>query len=201
MNFAALFKAVDAAIVIREAAKRLKGDPPAPFSDSGLASAGAPPLSGQALSGQIEARLTGVVVAALKEAFDRDRARTDLERAQLDDQRRRAEEAMRLELRRHAADREVGRLRLVAGTAVVGWIASMVVLVARLGSAGTVSRVVIAAGWLLLLAALGAAFSAQARVAASATDGSLAPYDGRASNTAVWLLMAGLALSAISLLW
>ena len=73
-------------------------------------------------------------MAALKEAFDRDHARLELERAQLDEQRRRAEEAMRLELRRHAADREVGRLRLLAGTALVGWIAAVVVMVVRLES-------------------------------------------------------------------
>ena len=88
--------------------------------------------------------LTNVVVAALKEAFDRDHARLELERAQLDEQRRRAEEAMRAEIRRQAADREIGRLRLLAATALIGWIASVSVLVARLASASTASRVVIA---------------------------------------------------------
>src|ERR671925_499033 len=61
--------------------------------------------------GQLEARLAGVVVAALKEAFDRDRARMDLERAQMEAERQRAEEALRAELRRHAADRVLGQLR------------------------------------------------------------------------------------------
>ena len=37
--------------------------------------------------GQLETRLTGVVVAALKEAFDRDRVRMDLERAQFEAER------------------------------------------------------------------------------------------------------------------
>ena len=60
--------------------------------------------------GHLEARLTGVMVSALKEAFDRDAARLDLERAALDDQRRRAEEALRLELVRQ-------RPRLVFGAA------------------------------------------------------------------------------------
>jgi len=193
MNFAALFKAFDTVMVIREAAKRLKGEPPPP--ESGLAT-----TAPSGISGQIEARLTNVVVAALKEAFDRDHARMELERAQLDEQRRRAEEAMRAELRRQAADREVGRLRLLAGTALVGWIASVVMLVARIGSASTVSRMVVGAGWLMLLGALGAAFTAQGRVGASASDGTAPPDNGLAGAAALWLLLAGLALSAISLL-
>ena len=194
MNFAVLFKAFDTVMVIREAAKRLKGEPPPP--ESSLAT-----TAPSGLSGQIEARLTNVVVAALKEAFDRDHARMELERAQLDEQRRRAEEAMRAELRRQAADREVGRLRLLAGTALVGWIASVVMLVARIGSASTVSRMVIGAGWLMLLGALGAAFTAQGRVGASASDGTAPPDNGSAGTAALWLLLAGLALSAISLLF
>src|SRR5687768_18523864 len=133
MNFAVLFKAFDTVMVIREAAKRLKGEPPSP--ESGLAT-----TAPSGLSGQIEARLTNVVVAALKEAFDRDHARMELERAQLDEQRRSAEEAMRLEFRRQAADREVGRLRLLAATALVGWLGAVLLLVARLGSVSMVSR-------------------------------------------------------------
>src|SRR5512146_881889 len=50
--------------------------------------------------GTLEARLAGVLVAALKEAFDRDRARLDMEKAQADAVRRQAEDAMRVELRR-----------------------------------------------------------------------------------------------------
>src|SRR5512132_2588594 len=46
--------------------------------------------------GTLEARLAGVLVAALKEAFDRDRTRLELEQAQLEAERRRAEDAMRL---------------------------------------------------------------------------------------------------------
>jgi hypothetical protein len=193
MNFGVLFKAFDTVMVIREAARRLKGETPP--SESGLAT-----TAPTGLSGQIEARLTNVVVAALKEAFDRDHARMELERAQLEEQRRRAEEAMRAELRRQAADREVGRLRLLAGTALVGWIASVVMLVARIDSASTVSRMVIGAGWLMLLGALGAAFAAQGRVGASASDGNTLDND-RAGAAALWLLLAGLALTAISLLF
>src|SRR5688572_7779756 len=74
--------------------------------------------------GQLETRLAGVVVAALKEAFDRDRARMDLERAQMESERQRAEDALRAELRRQAADRALGQLRLVAIMAVGIWMLS-----------------------------------------------------------------------------
>src|SRR5688500_10572253 len=131
VNFASLFRAFDAAIALREVAKRFKGEPP---SETGLTTTSPP---GSALVGQIETRLTNVVVAALKEAFDRDHARLELERAQLDEQRRRAEEAMRQELRRQAADRELARLRLVAGTALIGWMASVIVFVVRVGAMPT----------------------------------------------------------------
>src|SRR5262245_45621452 len=64
--------------------------------------------------GLIEARLAGVVVAALKEAFDRDSTRLELERSQIEAERQRAEAALQAELRRQAADRVLGQLRLVA---------------------------------------------------------------------------------------
>src|SRR5688572_3846050 len=165
MNFASLIKAFNTVMAVRNAARTLKGGVPA---ETGLAPGN---LGGGAFTGHLEARLTNVVVAALKEAFDRDHARLELERAQLDEQRRRAEEALRMELRRQAADRELGRLRLLAGTALVGWIGSVLLLVARLADASTASRAVVAAGWVLLLAALGAAFSAQGRIGASVADG------------------------------
>ena len=197
MNFAALLKGFDTVMVLLDTAKRLKGGtPPPPPPETGLATTAPPP----GLAGQIEARLTNVVVAALKEAFDRDHARLELERAQLDEQRRRAEDAMRAELRRQAADREIGRLRLLAGTALIGWIASVALFLARLGSASTPTRVVIVLAWLLLLGALGAAFTAQGRITAEGSDAG-ASATGPAASAALWLLIAGLALSAISLLF
>ena len=79
--------------------------------------------------GGLEARLAGVVVAALKEAFDRDTRRLELEREQLDAERERAERALRLELQRQAADREIGRLRLLAGVAVAGWLGTLLLAI------------------------------------------------------------------------
>lgn len=197
MNFVTLFKAVDAVVALRDAAKRFKApvEPGAP-GDSALS----PQLAGQGLSGQIETRLTNVVVAALKEAFDRDHARLELERRQIEEQRRRAEDTLRLELRRQAADREVGRLRLLAGTAMIGWIASVLMLGTRLGAVSTPARAALAAGWLLLLGALAAAFTAQGRVGTFAPDGNEPLDSGRAGMAALWLLIAGLAVTALSLL-
>jgi hypothetical protein len=149
----------------------------------------------QGLAGQLETRLTNVVVAALKEAFDRDHARLELERAQIEEQRRRAEEALRMELRRHAIDRELARLRLLAGTALVGWIASIVVLFVH--PSDVASRVVLGVGWLFLLGSLGAAFTAQGRVNMQPSDRTERVDAGALP---LWLMIAGLAATAISLL-
>jgi hypothetical protein len=197
MNFATLFRAFDAAMSLRDAARRFRGEPPPP-QESGLATV---PPPGSALVGQIETRLTNVVVAALKEAFDRDHARLELERAQLEEQRRRAEEAMRLELRRQAADRELARLRLIGGAALVGWIAAVILVVVRIGSMSPTGRGLAAVGWMLLLGALGAAFSAQGRLSQAVTEPSAAVTAGTAGVIALWMLIAGLALSAIAVLF
>ena len=191
MNLANLFRAFDAVVAFRDAARRLKGPPESAKPETSLSTTAA----AQGLAGQIEARLTNVVVAALKEAFDRDHARLELERAQIEEQRRQAEEALRLELRRQTVDREIARLRLLAGTALVGWIASIAVLFVHQG--GVPSRVELGVGWLLLLGALGTAFNAQGRVNAERGD---RPERADAGALPLWLLMAGLAATAISLL-
>ena len=75
--------------------------------------------------GGLETRLAGVVVAALKEAFDRDTRRLDLEHEQMAAERLRAERALRLELRRQAADREIARVRLLAAAALASWLGTL----------------------------------------------------------------------------
>ena len=107
---------------------------------------------------------TGLVVSALKEAFDRDAQRLEAERVALDEQRRRAEEALRLELVRQAADRALARLRAIGALALAIWIVS-VLFAMRLpeGFAGA-GRVVLACGWASLLAAMAAAFTAHGHV-------------------------------------
>ena len=197
MNFGVLFKAFDTVMALREVAKRVAGNPaPPPAGDRGLVH-----NSGGGIAGHIEARLTNVVVAALKEAFDRDHARLELERAQVEEQRRRAEEAMRQELRRQAADRELARLRLLAGMALIGWIASVGVFVARLASATTDSRIAMALGWLLLLSAMATAFTAQGRAGRDIVGGGDGSAAAGAGSIAIWLLTGGLALAAISLMF
>ena len=180
-------------IAFRDAAKRFKGPAPATPPDVALAQSAA----AQGLAGQIETRLTSVVVAALKEAFDRDHARLELERAQLEEERRRADEALRLELRRQAVERELSRLRLLAGTALIGWIASIVVFAVHAAAASTAGRMVMGAGWLLLLGALAMAFTAQGRVNTSVSERNQPIESGAAPLS---LLIAGLAATAVSLL-
>jgi hypothetical protein len=199
VNVAAIFKAIDAIIAFRDATRRFKeGSSPPPPPEAAPAAASS---HAQGLSGQIEARLTNVVVAALKEAFDRDHARLELERAQMEEDRRRTAAALQAELRRQAMDREIGRLRLLVGGAMVGWIASVAILAGGLAGASVWSRVVLAIGWLLLLGTLGTGFTAQAKI------GAVPPGESRSSVSSggwgiatLWLLITGLAATAISLL-
>src|SRR5688572_5651913 len=160
-----------------------------------------PDLAAGPVPGALEQRLAGVVVAALKEAFDRDRARMDLERETLESERSRAERALQAELRRQAADRALAQLRLLAIFAglvflvsgvLAAWIPSM-----RTGTA----VVVLGLGWAAALAALGCVFAAwqQVSIWASATEPPPAGTSTLAS-TAPWLLLFSLAAVAASLL-
>jgi len=155
---------------------------------------------GRAGLGGLEARLAGVVVAALKEAFERDTHRLELEREQIEAERRRAERALALELRRQASDREIGRLRLLAGVAVASWIGTLF-LSARLigGSAGT--RAALGAAWLLLLGAFASSFVAQSHVAAAASRPDARDVDSSVAGAfALWLIVLGLALVGVAVL-
>jgi hypothetical protein len=155
--------------------------------------------------GGLEARLAGVVVAALKEAFDRDHQRLELERQQIEAERARAERALRLELLRQSGDREIGRLRLLAAVAVVSWLGTLF-FATRLTGGAAGGRIALGAGWVLLLAALAAAFAAQSRVARvlGAIDERTLAADvsasGPAGAIAPWLIVAGLAVIAFGVL-
>ncbi len=150
--------------------------------------------------GAIEAKLAGVVVAALKEAFDRDSARLELERSQLDAERRRAEEALRAELRRQAADRLLGQLRLIAIVAVVTWALSAALGVWMPGMRETLPRVLLASGWVCALGALGATFAAWQHVSVSATAPDERSIYHPGVSLAPWLLILALALTGAGLL-
>ena len=155
--------------------------------------------------GGLEARMAGVVVAALKEAFDRDTRRLELEREQLAAERERAERALRLELQRQAADREIGRLRLLAGAAGAAWVGSLL-LVSRVTGGGLGPRITIGFGWLLLFGAIASSFTAQARVASFADGLSGKDDDRRAGRStesgtaALWLTIGGLILVGVAAL-
>jgi hypothetical protein len=154
--------------------------------------------------GAIEARLAGVVVAALKEAFERDHQRLELERQQIEAERSRAEKALRLELLRQTGDRELGRLRLLAGVAVASWLGTLV-FATRLVGGPAGARVALGVGWLLLLGALGAAFAAQGAVgrALAGMDERTVAADLTRSGSgaaAPWLIVSGLAVIALGIL-
>jgi len=155
----------------------------------------------------LETRLAGVVVAALKEAFDRDTRRLELEREQLETERRRAERALKLELLRQSGDREIARLRLLSGVAAASWIVALVVAM-RVVTAATPAgpRMLIGAGWLFLLGALALAFLGQSSVARvlrrAADDPSGAPelVLSQAGDVIPWLIVAGLSCAGLALL-
>jgi hypothetical protein len=155
--------------------------------------------------GGLEARLAGVVVAALKEAFDRDSRRLELEREQLAAERLRIERAMRLDLRRQAADHEIGRLRLLAGVAFTSWLATLA-FSARLIGGGPGARVALGLGWLCLLGAIAASFVAQSRAAAAVealatADDSRPNEPGAGGAVALGLMLVGLvAIGAAALI-
>lgn len=193
MNFAALLRAFDAVLVFGDAVSRLRkgGGSDEPEPETALS-----PKASDAAGAQLEARLTNVVVAALKEAFDRDHARLELEREHLEEQRRRAEAALRAEQRRQAIERETARLRLLAGSALLAWIVSVVLLAVRFSGAPVPARVVGVIASLLLIGGCGAAFAAQGRLDADAGDATIHTSRGAA---ALSMLLAGLALLAIGL--
>jgi hypothetical protein len=155
--------------------------------------------------GHLETRLAGVVVAALKEAFDRDSRRLELEREQLEAERLRAERALKLELLRQAGDREIGRLRLIAGVAVVTWTGTLF-FSPRLVGGAIGARFTLGAGWLLLLGALAAAFVAQSRIGEALgriSDANVVHDDlssGVGGALAPWLIVFGLGLVGLAVL-
>jgi hypothetical protein len=152
--------------------------------------------------GQLEARLAGVVVAALKEAFDRDSARLELERAQIESERRRAEEALRAELRRQSADRLLGGLKIIALVSTGAWALSAALGVWLPGMREGAARLILGAGWLLAFAALACSFAGWQTIAAwSSASGADANLPRNPAMTAApWLLIAALLLTGTSLL-
>ena len=150
----------------------------------------------------LEARLAAVVVAALKEAFDRDARRLDFEREQLEAERRRAERALRVESLRQAGDRELARLRFAAGIATVCWIVTLFLSVQLRGGA-PVARVALGIGWAFLLGSMAAAFIGQSGVGRTLVgldpDGDSPLQPTVAGLLAPWFIVIGLALVGLAL--
>jgi len=165
------------------------------------------PSRGGGMPAGLEARLAGVVVAALKEAFERDTRRLELERAQLEAERERADRAMRLELRRQTADREIGRLRLLAGAAAATWLGTMLLaaLLRRLNGAAVIDipvgpRVALGGGWLLLLLSFATAFMGQSQVAEALARDDSRLDAGALGVLALWFIVVGLMLVGLAVL-
>ena len=156
-----------------------------------------------------DTRIAGVMMSALREAFDRDHKRHEFERERAEEERQRAEEdrlraerALRLEVIRQAGDREIGRLRLIAGGALASVLGSML-LATRLVS-GVGGRVALGLGWTLLLAALAQSFAEQGRLSRvlAAADDQLNPsrLTSASASLASWLIVGGLAAIGLGLL-
>jgi len=160
---------------------------------------------GDPTQGHLESRLAGVVVAALKEAFDRDSRRLEFEREQAEVERKRAERALRLELLRQAGDRELGRLRLLAGVALVSWLASLLLAGRALDGSASI-RVVLGAGWAVLLGALACTLFGYTNLGRElartnpATDRDPDRLNTDAGTVASWLIVVGLALIGLAVL-
>jgi hypothetical protein len=146
--------------------------------------------------------LTGVLVAALKEVFDRDSARLELERSQIDAERRRAEALLHAELRRQAADRMLAQLKLLAVMAIGTWALSAVLGVLLPGMREGLPRILLGAGWVFAFATLGSAFAAWQHVSLRSADtsGGGAVLEHAAARYAPWLLLTALALTGAGLL-
>lgn len=162
--------------------------------DESLASATRP-------GGALETRLAGVLVAALKEAFDRDSARLELERAQVDAERARAEQALRAELRRQAAERALGHLRLIALVSVGAWALSAALGAWLPGMRLVVPRVLLGLGWAAAFSSVGCAFAGWRHVLAWSADAVERAAEPFSAQLAPWLLLSSLALIGASLLF
>lgn len=162
--------------------------------------------AGSRMLGQIEARLAGVLVSALKEAFDRDRAHLEMEREQIVHERKRADELMRLELLRQAGERELSGIRSGGMVVLAVWITSVLFLMLRGAGLGAAALVLVAVGWALLMAGLGASSAAYRHVSGLLSGSGRERLDASRlprhpfAPAIPWLVVGGLACTAASLL-
>ena len=115
MVFATWLRALNAVGTVAEAARLFRGT---------RGSSDVPTTVHEADVGGLETRLANVVVAALREAFDRDRARFDLERELHAAEQLRQEHAQRLEWLRQTGTYALTQTRQLAILSIVVWMAS-----------------------------------------------------------------------------
>ena len=153
----------------------------------------------------LERGLANVVVAALREAFDRDRARFELERDEREAARAQAEQAGRADRQRQAGIQGVGQVRLLAVMCVTVWVASAAAA-GFLAPVPTSAKWLLGSGWTALGMALAAAFVAHWHLATWLAGepndlGTSSPLPNIAAYTALpWLVLAGFVLTAASIL-
>jgi hypothetical protein len=167
---------------------------------------------GRAPAGALDSRVSGLVSSTMRDEFERERLRILREREEAEEAaRQRAELARKVDLLRQAGDREIGRLRLLTGVAVAGWLGTLLLgtLHGHVMGAGLGPKVLLGVGWLLLLAAIAASFAAQSSVTNAlesiARQESRALRRGVSSGIAgaltIWLIVCGLAFAGLGVLF
>jgi hypothetical protein len=148
--------------------------------------------------------LVGVVAAALREVFERDARRMQMEREKAEADRQRAERALRVELLSRAADREASRLRVLAGGALASWVGTVIAIV-WLNSDDLAVRVLFGSGMLLQLASFASALLVHTTLSdpleVLATTNDMTRRKGISGlDVALWLLIVGLVLVGIAVI-
>jgi hypothetical protein len=206
MDFARILRAAETLANFGQAARQFRS--PARVDPEQGGEAAPPPdlTSGNRVFGQLEARLAGVLVSALKEAFDRDRVHLEMEREQIEQERKRTDDLMRLELLRQAGERELVNLRAGVVIALVVWMTSVLFMMVHRGGFGAAGLVLLALGWALLVGALAASFLAWRHVAGVLLRAAREPLDATAlerhplAPTIATLIVLGLGCTAASML-
>ncbi len=207
MDFAKILRVAETFANFGQAAARFRArdEAPTPEIEDPPRTSPQDLTAGNRLFGQLEARLAGVLVSALKEAFDRDRAHLEMEREQIEHERKRADELMRLELLRQAGEREVANIRSGIVITLVVWVTSVLFMMLHHGT-GVVTTVLLAVGWALLFAALAVSFAAYRHVSGLLLRAGRDTLDAASLGrhpllpAVPWLIVLGLACTAAGML-